>query len=199
MSTIIQAKSIDAHWNYQATLAYGLKTTHVTQAVAETYNFFYKVNALLIREGFDFFENLVLGNTFSGMLSELLVKNIAKHCPSLARNAYVGGHPDLIPTGKYTDDEVLRGSDGIEVKTSRQRGGGIGRKLIQATIDHYRRLEGNQLYLETNSVLKPAIRLYEQSGFVRQPGRRPGSPYERSNVYMIWADTPGIHTSAPRH
>jgi GNAT superfamily N-acetyltransferase/DNA-binding MarR family transcriptional regulator len=66
------------------------------------------------------------------------------------------------------------------------QGLGIGRKLIETAIAEFRRLGGWQLYLETNTKLQTAIRLYESSGFVHQPSVRPGTHYSRANVYMIW-------------
>jgi ribosomal protein S18 acetylase RimI-like enzyme len=72
------------------------------------------------------------------------------------------------------------------------QGSGIGRRLLEAAIAEFRARDGGTLYLETNSILAPAIRLYESAGFVHAP--RPGgpSPYERADVYMTYrgADTP---------
>lgn len=66
------------------------------------------------------------------------------------------------------------------------QGLGIGRALIEAAIVEFERLGGKTLFLETNTKLKTAIRLYETSGFEHQPTIRPGSHYQRANVYMIW-------------
>ena len=45
---------------------------------------------------------------------------------------------------------------------------------------------GEKLFLESNSVLTPALTLYESAGFVHAP--RPGGPphYARGNVYMVY-------------
>lgn len=66
------------------------------------------------------------------------------------------------------------------------QGLGIGRKLIEAAIAEFKRLGGHELYLETNTKLQTAIRLYESSGFEHQPAVRAGTHYSRANVYMIW-------------
>jgi DNA-binding MarR family transcriptional regulator/ribosomal protein S18 acetylase RimI-like enzyme len=71
--------------------------------------------------------------------------------------------------------------------TTQRRGAGIGAALLRAAIDRFVALGGRTLYLETNRLLQPAIRLYEGFGFVDQGHRKPGSIYERSNVYMIWS------------
>jgi GNAT superfamily N-acetyltransferase/DNA-binding MarR family transcriptional regulator len=71
------------------------------------------------------------------------------------------------------------------------QGLGIGRSLMDAALAKYVTLGCRRLYLETNSILTPAIRLYESVGFYHR--RRPGgpSPYERADVYMVW-QTPRV-------
>jgi DNA-binding MarR family transcriptional regulator/ribosomal protein S18 acetylase RimI-like enzyme len=76
------------------------------------------------------------------------------------------------------------------------RGLGIGRALLERTIEEFERLQGTELFLETNSKLTPALQLYESVGFVRQPMRRSGTAFERSDVYMIY-DPGKRRASAP--
>lgn len=61
---------------------------------------------------------------------------------------------------------------------------GIGRRLLTAALQKFATYPGHSLYLETNSILVPAITLYESLGFVH--AERPGgpSPYLRANVFM---------------
>jgi len=66
------------------------------------------------------------------------------------------------------------------------QGLGIGRKLIERAIAEFRGIGARQLFLETNTKLQPAIRLYESVGFEHQPTVREGTHYSRANVYMIW-------------
>jgi len=66
------------------------------------------------------------------------------------------------------------------------QGLGIGRKLIERAIAEFREMGARQLFLETNTRLQPAIRLYESVGFEHQPAVREGTHYSRANVYMIW-------------
>jgi DNA-binding MarR family transcriptional regulator len=66
------------------------------------------------------------------------------------------------------------------------RGLGAGRQLLAAAIAEFKRREGRELFLESNSRLKTALRMYEQAGFVMQPSTRPGSHYERADVYMVY-------------
>lgn len=58
----------------------------------------------------------------------------------------------------------------------------IGYKLGLATIEKAKKLGAKKLYLETNSVLKPAISLYRKLGFENACGYE--SPYSRCNVQM---------------
>lgn len=74
--------------------------------------------------------------------------------------------------------------------TANCQGLGIGRKLLDAGIDAYRSLKGRELFLETNSVLKPAIKLYESAGFVHAPPPY-ASGYARADVYMVYRKTKG--------
>ena len=63
--------------------------------------------------------------------------------------------------------------------------GGIGRALCEAVIDCFLAKKGKTLFLETNTVLEPAIRLYQRLHFVAMAPPQP-SPYSRSNYYMQW-------------
>jgi ribosomal protein S18 acetylase RimI-like enzyme len=67
------------------------------------------------------------------------------------------------------------------------RGLGAGRLLLDAAIAEFHRRRGDTLFLESSSILKPALHMYEQAGFVLQPTIRAGSHYARADVYMIYA------------
>lgn len=67
------------------------------------------------------------------------------------------------------------------------RGLGAGRRLLAAAVAEFHRRRGRTLFLESNSSLKPALRMYEQAGFVLQPTIRSGSHYARADVYMIYS------------
>ena len=65
------------------------------------------------------------------------------------------------------------------------QGAGIGRRLLHAAIEEGRNAGAQRLYLETNHVLTPAIRLYESMGFKHiDPNRIVPSQYARADVYM---------------
>lgn len=65
------------------------------------------------------------------------------------------------------------------------QGKGLGKKLMDACINHFKTINGKSLYLETNSSLKPAIKLYEKYQFVAK--KCPfDTPYDRADYYMEW-------------
>jgi putative acetyltransferase len=69
--------------------------------------------------------------------------------------------------------------------TEAAQGKRIGRRLLEAVIQRAEQMGAHRLYLETNRVLEPAVRLYESLGFVHLPPERvPSSPYARANVFM---------------
>jgi len=63
------------------------------------------------------------------------------------------------------------------------RGKGIGYLLGQAIIDKARNRGARNLFLESNTILAPAISLYRKLGFKEIEGKP--SPYERSNIQML--------------
>jgi GNAT superfamily N-acetyltransferase len=72
----------------------------------------------------------------------------------------------------------------MAVEPSHQ-GAGIGRRVLHAVIEEARVAGAHRLYLETNHVLTPAIRLYESLGFKHIDADRViPSAYARADVYM---------------
>lgn len=67
------------------------------------------------------------------------------------------------------------------------RKGGVGAALCEEVIRRFKAQAGTTLFLETNTLLENAIRLYWRLGFVELPNPVP-SPYERSNYYMEWQE-----------
>ena len=84
---------------------------------------------------------------------------------------------------------LRRGADEFEVAkmavSPGRRGSGIGRTLLEAVVAAARAAGARRLYLETNHILTPAIRLYHSVGFQPvPPSRIVPSPYARADVYM---------------
>ena len=69
--------------------------------------------------------------------------------------------------------------------TAGAQGKGIGRALLANVVEEARHAGVARLYIETNHVLTPAIRLYESLGFRHMPVERvTPSPYARADVFM---------------
>lgn len=90
---------------------------------------------------------------------------------------------------------LLRYDDGLVELTKMAvepglRGGGIGRKLMAGAIAAFHDMGGRELFLESSLRLGPALKLYESVGFRHHPAPRPGSHYQRADVYMIWKAPP---------
>jgi putative acetyltransferase len=65
------------------------------------------------------------------------------------------------------------------------QGKGAGRRLIAAAIEKARAMGARRVFLETNSKLGPALKLYADAGFQHVKG--PPSPYARADVQMeLW-------------
>lgn len=62
------------------------------------------------------------------------------------------------------------------------QGKGIGFLLGKAIVDKARELKARNVFIESNTVLGPAINLYKKLGFVQVKGIE--TPYERSNIQM---------------
>jgi putative acetyltransferase len=66
------------------------------------------------------------------------------------------------------------------------QGKGAGRMLVAAAIDAARDMGAKRIYIETNSVLGPALKLYRDAGFAPLKERQP-SPYARADVQLeLW-------------
>jgi len=63
------------------------------------------------------------------------------------------------------------------------QGLGIGWLLGTAIIEKAKSLKAKKIYLESNTVLAPAIKLYQKLGFEKVSGYP--TPYERCNIQMI--------------
>ena len=62
------------------------------------------------------------------------------------------------------------------------QGKGIGFLLGQTTVNRAKELGAKYIYLESNTVLEPAIHIYEKLGFKKVFGH--STPYQRCNIQM---------------
>ena len=144
-TSVSRPTKLDPYYvNRRVVLPYGLKVSEVEHAVAETYRLFHGLNDYLVRNRFRPLEELLLGNSLSGIISEFLVKNIVRASATLKANLKVGGHPDLLPKGHYPSNLVLKGDEGIEVKCSIQQGGWQGHNPEDCWLMVFRYVIGKQ-------------------------------------------------------
>ncbi|MEP0890535.1 MULTISPECIES: bifunctional helix-turn-helix transcriptional regulator/GNAT family N-acetyltransferase [unclassified Leptolyngbya] len=80
---------------------------------------------------------------------------------------------------KMTDDTFELAKMAVSEEA---QGKGIGWQLGQAAITKARELGAKTLYLESSTILEPAIKLYQKLGFRKVTGRP--TPYKRCNIQM---------------
>jgi len=112
--------------NPNAILPYGLTAEQVGRAMQEFLGFLGFVNQQLHTRELPRLESFLMPANFSSIVGEFMATEIPKHCPSLVRNLYHNGHPDLIPAGQFPGNAVQYATDGIEVKGSRHKSGWQG-------------------------------------------------------------------------
>lgn len=113
------------YFNPKANLPYGLTIDEIKTTIQKIYEFLYKINNFLVLEGYTRLEDILLLNTFAGLLSEVIVRSLSDASKTLTKNNKIGGYPDLIQINMYPNNSVLKG-EGIEIKTSKQKGGWQG-------------------------------------------------------------------------
>ncbi|HCA08937.1 GNAT family N-acetyltransferase [Chryseobacterium sp.] len=80
-------------------------------------------------------------------------------------------------------DEPLRFELSKMAVSPKAQGKKIGYLVGQALVDKARELKAESIFLETNSVLVPAIKLYEKLGFKHMPIS--ASAYDRCDTQML--------------
>jgi hypothetical protein len=94
-------------------------------AIQDVYDFFFDVNKLFLEKGLPRLDDILRPANMSGILSDMLTSSMAKHSRSLVQNRYFNGHPDLLVSGKYANDSAKAGEEGVEIKTTRKKGGAV--------------------------------------------------------------------------
>jgi hypothetical protein len=112
-------------FNRGANLPYELRIADFQSAMQDVYDFFFDVNTLLTEKGLERLDDMLRPAIMSGLLSDMLTASLAKHSRTLVPNEYFNGHPDLIVQGRYSNNKVKAGTDGVEIKTTRKRGGAV--------------------------------------------------------------------------
>jgi hypothetical protein len=112
-------------FNKSAKLPFQLRLKDFEIAMQDVYDFFYDVNVLFQKKGLPRLDDELRPAIMSGMLSDMLTASMAKHSRSLVQNRYFNGHPDLIVTGRYPNNTVKSGIDGVEIKSTKKSGGAV--------------------------------------------------------------------------
>ena len=112
-------------FNSVVSLPYELRTDDFRLALQDVYDFFYDVNQHLASKGLQRLDDMLRPAIMSGLLSDMLTSSLAKHSRVLVENTYFNGHPDLVVQGIYSNNSVRAGEEGVEVKTTRKRGGAV--------------------------------------------------------------------------
>jgi len=103
-----------------------------------------------------------------------------------------GGHIFVVAEGERCVGCValIKMDDGVfEVSkmavSPELRGRGVGRRLLEYTVEQARRLGAKSLFLGSSTKLKNAVHLYESIGFKHVPPEKlPPMPYVRADVFM---------------
>ena len=91
----------------------------------DLYDFFHDINTSLTNRGLRRFEDILRPAAMSGLVSDLLTSSLANHSRTLTENRYFNGHPDLIVSGMYAKDRIPAGGEGVEIKSTRKKGGAV--------------------------------------------------------------------------
>jgi hypothetical protein len=121
----VQRQQITGEFNSPVELPYELRLRDFEMAMQDVYDFFYDVNLLLLGKGLHRLDDMLRPAAMSGMISDMLTANMAKHSRTLVENRHFNGHPDLIVQGRYPQNSVRAGEHGVEIKSTRKRGGAV--------------------------------------------------------------------------
>lgn len=119
-------------FNDRAVIPFGCTVEHVYEAVKAFTHFLQVVNVELNANGMPRLESLLMPANFSSVVREFINSSIPKFCPTLAKNAYHNGHPDLVPINVYPNNAVQYAQEGIEVKASRYLSGWQGHNVEES-------------------------------------------------------------------
>jgi hypothetical protein len=123
--TIVRCEPDPEKFNRNAKLPFGLRLRDFEMAVQDVYDFFFDVNRGLIDRDLVRLDDMLRPAIMSGLISDMLTTTLGKHSRSLVPNQYHNGHPDLVVNGVYPKNEIQAGTEGVEIKTTRKRGGAV--------------------------------------------------------------------------
>jgi hypothetical protein len=119
-------EAVNREWfNPNIQLPYQLRLDDFALAMQDVYDFLFDVNTLFHERGLPRLEEVLRPANMSGTISDMMTASMAQHSRSLCQNNFHNGHPDLIVRGRYQLDSIQAGEHGVEIKTTRKRGGAV--------------------------------------------------------------------------
>ena len=112
-------------FNTSPNLPYQLRIADFVSAMQDVYDFFYDVNSHMVSKGLQRLDDMLRPAIMSGVLSDMVTASLARHSRVLTENKYHNGHPDLVVQGVYAGNSVRAGDQGVEIKTTRKKGGAV--------------------------------------------------------------------------
>lgn len=122
----LKKQALDLHaFNDKLEMPFEMRILDFQAAMQDVYDFFFDVNKLLLNKGLHRIDDMLRPAAMSGLISDMVTASMAKHCRVLVENRHFNGHPDLIVQGKYPKNAVASGTEGVEIKSTRKKGGAV--------------------------------------------------------------------------
>lgn len=123
----VRQKVDPSKFNPEAVFPFELRPEDFASAMQDVYDFFYDVNDNLVGKGLQRLEDMLAKRkaTLSGLLSDILTASLARHSRTLTENTWPNGHPDLVLKGRYKNDGVQNGEEGVEVKSTKNQNAAV--------------------------------------------------------------------------
>lgn len=112
-------------FNRERELPYMLRLADFGLVMQDIYDFFHEVNAILADRGLKRLDDMLRPAAMSGIISDMITASMAQHARALVENQFHNGHPDLIVQGVYPNDAIQSGEQGVEIKSTRSKGGAV--------------------------------------------------------------------------
>jgi hypothetical protein len=117
----LRRNRVQGVFNPDLLLPFELRPQDFELAIQDLYDLFFDINGTLLQKGLGRLEDILERRkaTLSGLLSDLLAASLGRHSRALTENRWPNGHPDLIVRGRYANDAVKGGEEGVEIKSTK--------------------------------------------------------------------------------
>ncbi len=122
---VVRREVNQQRFNPHAVLPYELRLGDFASTMQDVYDFFYDVNTQLVKKGLGRLDDTLRKANLSGTLSDMITASMANHSRVLTQNRYHNGHPDLIVAGRFAEDSIKSGDEGVEIKSTLKKGGAV--------------------------------------------------------------------------